>query len=69
MRSAKRFSYDVDSLNWFMMDSLYATICANVGEVDVFYTMEGGEPLSLPNMSTSPVFPTDAPYARSGLAD
>ena len=63
------FFYDVDSLNWFMMDSLYATICANVGEMDVFYTMEGGAPLSLPNMSASPVFPTDASYARSGLAD
>ena len=63
------FFYDVDSLNWFMMDSLYATIRKNVGEVDVFYTMEGGAPLSLPNMSTSPVLPTDAPYARSGSAD
>lgn len=63
------FFYDVDSLNWFMMDSLYATIRKNVGEVDVFYTMEGGAPLSLPNMSASPVFPTDAPYARSGSAD
>lgn len=49
--------YDVESLDWFMLNSLCRTIRENMGNPDVYYTMNGGEPLELeglPGVSFSP---------------
>ncbi len=59
------FFFDVDTLSWFMMDSLYATICQNTGLDTVYFTMNGGEALALPNLSAVREFPADIPYMGS----
>lgn len=59
------FFFDADSLNWFMMDSLYATIAENMEVGDVYYTMNGGEELYLPELSIVQRFPIDLPYMGS----
>ncbi len=64
------FVFDVTSLNWFMMDSLNATIINNLGVSEVYYTMEGGQELVLEDMglSLNPLpFTTDTPYMGSGF--
>ena len=44
------FFFDAVSLNWFMMDSMAATIKRNIPEVtEVYYSGEDGEPIVFPN--------------------
>jgi hypothetical protein len=44
------FFYDAASLNWFMMDSMAATIKRNIPEVtEVYYSGENGDPVAFPN--------------------
>jgi hypothetical protein len=44
------FFYDAVSLNWFMMDSMAATIKRNLPEVtEVYYSGENGAPVVFPN--------------------
>ena len=57
--------YDIDSLRWFMMDSLYSTLTANLGEVEVYYTMDGGQDLAFDELYPVNVFPADTPYLGS----
>ena len=57
--------YDIDSLRWFMMDSLYSTLTANLGEVEVYYTMDGGQDLAFDELYPVHVFPADTPYLGS----
>ncbi len=45
------YFFDVDSLNWFMMNSLCMSIQKNFDNIDVYYTMEGGQPLELDKLS------------------
>ncbi len=44
------FVYDADSANWFMMDSLYQTILANLEVTEVYYTMDGGQDLYIEHL-------------------
>ncbi|MDR0433725.1 MAG: hypothetical protein LBH21_01515 [Gracilibacteraceae bacterium] len=55
---------DADSLNWFMMDSLYRTLRANFADCEVYYTMLGGKPLITAGAGQK--FPVDEPY-RGGV--
>ena len=57
--------YDIDSLRWFMMDSLYSTLTANLGEIEVYYTMDGGQDLAFDELYPVNVFPSDIPYLGS----
>ena len=57
--------YDIDSLRWFMMDSLCSTLAANLGEVEVYYTMDGGQDLAFDELYPVNVFPADTPYLGS----
>ena len=62
----EEFSFhDIDSLRWFMMDSLYSTLTANLGEVEVYYTMDGGQDLSFDELYPVNLFPADTPYLGS----
>ncbi len=66
------FFFDVVSLNWFMMDSMAATIKANFPIDTVYYTMDGGSELafSSPEDMASqglPVLPVDQPYEGSAF--
>lgn len=57
--------FDVESLNWFMMDSLRRTLKANLKIEEVYYTMDGGKTLRLPSMSSTQEFPPEIPYMGS----
>ncbi len=57
--------YDVDSMRWFMMDSLYETILANFGEKEVYYSMDGGKELVFEYLYANNVFPIDIQYMGS----
>ena len=48
-----------------MMDSLYSTLTANLGEVEVYYTMDGGQDLSFDELYPVNLFPADTPYLGS----
>ena len=59
--------YDVDSLNWFMMDSLRTTLLESYGATDVYYTMDGGQTLAFEAMYPVTEFPSDMPYMGSAF--
>lgn len=59
------FFFDVESMRWFMMDSLMRTLKENLGVTDVYYTMDGGKDLALDALSPVSVFPADTPYLGS----
>jgi hypothetical protein len=67
------FFYDATSLNWFMMDSLAATVKKNIPEIkEVYYSGENGESVVFPNPEDMagqglPVLPTDLPYEGSAF--
>lgn len=62
------FFFDCDSLNWFMMDSLWRTLTENLDAENIYYTMDGGRKLFLEKMSSSiNTFPADIPYMGSGF--
>ncbi|MDR1463906.1 MAG: hypothetical protein LBJ11_01215 [Oscillospiraceae bacterium] len=46
--------YDAESLDWFMMNSLSRSIRETLGKPDVFYVMNGNEPLKLPAIDYTP---------------
>lgn len=56
------YFFDADSLRWFMMDSLWKTLTENFGDVDVYYTMNGGNSLVFNDLSPVNKFPSDIPY-------
>jgi len=37
------FFFDVVSLRWFMLNSMYTSIRENLGDMDVFYSVNGGD--------------------------
>ncbi len=59
------FVYENVSLNWLMMDSLYLTVINNFDVDNIYYTMNGGQPLNLPDMGTDSIFPLENPYYAS----
>ncbi len=61
------FFIDAHSLNWFMMDSLYATIRENLGVEEVYYTMDGCNMLAPAELGILDAFPTDIPYMGSAF--
>lgn len=61
------FFYDYSSLAAFMMDSLYQTLLANFNVDYVFYTMDGGRPLVLKDLSPDVVIAPDTPFTSAAL--
>lgn len=59
------FFYDTDTLNWFMMDTLFRTIRENFNAAEVYYTMDNGKELHVQYLSPADVFPVDIPYQGS----
>ena len=57
--------YDYDSMSWFMMDSLWRTLTANLDAENIFYTMDSGRNLVLEKMSPAITIPADTPYMGS----
>ena len=59
------FFYDANTLNWFMMDSLWRTITENLGDENVYYTMDGGQTLVPRELYPISKIPSDSPYMGS----
>lgn len=57
--------FDSDSLNWFMMDSLWRTLTENLNAENIYYTMDGGKELTFEWLSPVNSFPSDIPYMGS----
>lgn len=57
--------YDADSMRWFMMDSLQMTLANNMNFENVYYTMNGGQPLTFTQLEPVRRFPSELPYMRS----
>ncbi len=57
---------DTSERAWFMLDSLNDTLRANLGFTEVYFTMGGGQPLSLPDlMDGMALSSADLPYMNS----
>lgn len=56
--------YDIDTMRWFMMDSMLRTLNENYYPV-VYYTMDGGKELIFNELYPVNVFPSDIPYMGS----
>lgn len=59
------FFFESDSLSWFMMNSMMRTLEANLGITEVYYSMDGGKDLELPNLYHMQRFEADSPYMGS----
>ncbi len=59
--------FDVDSMRWFMLDSLYDTIAKNFKDVPVHYTMDGGKELKFEALTIMNVFPKNIPFMGSAF--
>ncbi len=59
------FFFDVVSINWFMLDSLNDSIIKNFPVSTVYYSMNGGEELIVPEMPPLAIFSTEIPYMSS----
>jgi hypothetical protein len=58
---------DVDSLRWFMMDSLHNPLVKNLGEENVYYVAEGGAELAFDELSLTKSFPLGIPFMGSAF--
>lgn len=56
---------DVNSLEWFMMDSMYRTVKENLGVENVYYTGNGGKELYLADLTPVDTIAKDAPFMGS----
>ncbi|MDR3202567.1 MAG: hypothetical protein LBT54_05485 [Bifidobacteriaceae bacterium] len=56
---------DAAGMRWFMLDSLWRTAMAQLGVDQVYYTMDGGQELSVPGLEPVGVFPGHTPYLGS----
>lgn len=61
------YMYDTESLRWFMMDSLWYTLCENLGEINVFYSREGQSEMSFDDEGPSLTLNLDTPYLGSNF--
>ena len=59
------FFFDFNSLNWFMMDSLWRTLTENLNAENIYYTMDGGKELTFEELYPVNEFPSDIPYMGS----
>ena len=59
------FFFDADTLNWFMMDSLWRTLTENLNAENIYYTMDGGKQLVFEELYPVNKFPSDIPYMGS----
>ncbi len=59
--------FDVDSMRWFMMDSLYQTITENLKVEEVYYTMNGGKELAFKELAPVNAFTLVTPYMGSAF--
>ncbi len=59
------FFHDQDSLRWFMMDSLWQTLTANLSAEEVYYTMDGGQELTFDELAPVSTFPSGIAYLGS----
>lgn len=59
------FFFDCNSLNWFMMDSLWQTLTTNLNAENIYYTMDGGKELTFEELYPVNEFPSDIPYMGS----
>ena len=59
------FFFDCDSLNRFMMDSLWRTLTENLNAENIYYTMDGGKELTFEELYPVNEFPSDIPYMGS----
>lgn len=59
--------HDADTLSAFMLDSMAMTMRANLHVNNVYFTMDGGQELVLPELFGGPfTLPADEPYQTSG---
>lgn len=68
--SSQEFNFiDTVSLNWFMMDSLAKSIKKNFPIKTIYYSQDGGKPLTFDDGQGIGLMllPIDQPYDRSGL--
>ena len=56
---------DQHLLRWFMMDSLWCTLAANLDTEIIYYTMDGGQELVIDELYPVNAFPSDIPYMGS----
>lgn len=56
---------DVNTLEWFMMDSMYRTLKENLGVENVYYTANGGKELYLADLTPVDTIAKDAPFMGS----
>jgi hypothetical protein len=61
------YFFDVDSLRWFMLDSLHKTLVKNLGEENIYYAAEGGAELTFDELSLTQSFPLGIPFMGSAF--
>ena len=66
-REQKEDFFDEESLRWFMLDSLWRTLTENLDVTEVYYTMDGGEKLTLAGLNPVDTFPAEEPYKGSAF--
>lgn len=59
------FFYDTQSLDWFMLDSMWQTLSKNYNTTEIYYTMDGGQKLDVPELWPISSFETARAYAGS----
>lgn len=57
--------YDSDSTNWFMMDSLLATLRENFDAKYIYYSMDDGKELYIDELYPTNIIPSNIPYEGS----
>lgn len=50
---------------WFLLDSLWSTVMKAFGTDEIYYTMDGGKALRVPEIAYPEEFPPDIPYLGS----
>lgn len=50
-----------------MLDSLWRTLTENLDVTEVYYTMDGGEKLTLVGLNPVDTFPAEEPYKGSAF--
>jgi hypothetical protein len=58
---------DTDSLNWFMMDSMYYTLQEHLNQINIYFTANNGGPLIVPCEGGKNTFSKDTPYLGSSF--
>ncbi|MDD4851263.1 MAG: hypothetical protein PHO10_11290 [Gemmiger sp.] len=59
------YFYDAQTLDWFMLDTASRTLRENLGAEAVYYTMDNGGALTVPDLWPVSTFAADTPYEGS----